>query len=158
MAQGDPRKWHMPGWRIEQKYSPGVLIGNWGEDRYTVSISCCCFYLRWCLYVLVIFFSYFLSLLSFFLSLYTARPSFEYYRQMYFVHSGLQDESLQVTISKLLGYTGVTNYRCTNCFWQATKQTILQKPINYILLIWSFILTMETNDICFKIKFNLLKT
>ena len=38
--------------------------------------------------------------LSFFLSLYTARPSFEYYRQVYFVHSGLQDESLQVTISK----------------------------------------------------------
>ena len=36
-----------------------------------------------------------------FLSLYTARPSFEYYRQVYFVHSGLQDESLQVTISKL---------------------------------------------------------
>ena len=40
-------------------------------------------------------------LFSFFLSLYTARPSFEYYRQVYFVHSGLQDESLQVTISKL---------------------------------------------------------
>ena len=37
----------------------------------------------------------------FFLSLYTARPSFQYYRQVYFVHSGLQDESLQVTISKL---------------------------------------------------------
>ena len=36
-----------------------------------------------------------------FLSLYTARPSFEYYRQVYFVHSGLPDESLQVTISKL---------------------------------------------------------
>ena len=36
-----------------------------------------------------------------FFSLYTARPSFEYYRQVYFVHSGLQDESLQVTISKL---------------------------------------------------------
>lgn len=36
MAQGDPRKWHMPGWRIEQKYSPGVLIGNWDEDRYAV--------------------------------------------------------------------------------------------------------------------------
>lgn len=35
MAQGDPRKWNMPGWRIEQKFSPGVLIGNWGEDRYT---------------------------------------------------------------------------------------------------------------------------
>lgn len=39
MAQGDPRKWHMPGWRIEQKYSPGVLIGNWGEDRYTFTRS-----------------------------------------------------------------------------------------------------------------------
>ena len=39
--------------------------------------------------------------LSSFLSLYTARPSFEYYRQVNFVHSGLQDESLQVTISKL---------------------------------------------------------
>ena len=38
---------------------------------------------------------------SFFLSLYTARPSYEYYQQVYFVHSGLQDESLQVTISKL---------------------------------------------------------
>ena len=38
---------------------------------------------------------------TFFLSLYTARPSFEYYRQVYLVHSGLQDESLQVTISKL---------------------------------------------------------
>ena len=37
-----------------------------------------------------------------FLSLCTARPSFEYYQQVYFVHSGLQDESLQVTISKLL--------------------------------------------------------
>ena len=36
-----------------------------------------------------------------FLSLYTARASFEYYRQVYFVHSRLQDESLQVTISKL---------------------------------------------------------
>ena len=37
----------------------------------------------------------------FFLSLYTARPSSEYYRHVYFVHPGLQDESLQVTISKL---------------------------------------------------------
>ena len=44
---------------------------------------------------------------SFFLSLYTARPSFEFYRQVYFEHSGLQDESLQVTISKLvLGHFG----------------------------------------------------
>ena len=42
-----------------------------------------------------------LNLLFFFLSLYTARPSFEYYRQVYFVHSRLQDESLQVAISKL---------------------------------------------------------
>ena len=38
----------------------------------------------------------------FFLFLYTARPSFEYYQQVYFTHCGLQDESLQVTISKLL--------------------------------------------------------
>lgn len=39
MAQGDPMKWHMPGWRIEQRFAPGVLIGNWGEERYTVSFS-----------------------------------------------------------------------------------------------------------------------
>ena len=38
----------------------------------------------------------------FFLTLYTARPSFKYYRQVYFVHSGLQDESLQVTQNMLL--------------------------------------------------------
>lgn len=37
MAQGDPMKWHMPGWRIEQRFAPGVLIGNWSEERYTVS-------------------------------------------------------------------------------------------------------------------------
>lgn len=41
MAQGDPRKWNMPGWRIEQKFSPGVLIGNWGEDRYTFTRGDC---------------------------------------------------------------------------------------------------------------------
>lgn len=29
---GDP-KWQLPGWRIEQKYATGVLIGNWDEDR-----------------------------------------------------------------------------------------------------------------------------
>ena len=22
------------GWRIEQKYAPGVLIGNWSESRH----------------------------------------------------------------------------------------------------------------------------
>ncbi|XP_050412082.1 cilia- and flagella-associated protein 107 [Patella vulgata] len=33
MAQGDPKKWSMPGWRIEQRFSPGVLIGNWSEER-----------------------------------------------------------------------------------------------------------------------------
>lgn len=37
MAQGDPQKWNLPGWRIEQRFAPGVLIGNWGEERYTVS-------------------------------------------------------------------------------------------------------------------------
>ena len=51
-------------------------------------------------------------------------------------------------------YTGVTNYRCTNCI----KQTLLQTPINYVLFNYLFIPSMETNDICFKIKLNLLKT
>ena len=26
-------KWQPSGWRIQQKYSNGVLIGNWLEDR-----------------------------------------------------------------------------------------------------------------------------
>ena len=29
-------KWKLPGWKIEQKYSPGILIGNWSEDRLEV--------------------------------------------------------------------------------------------------------------------------
>jgi len=33
MAQADPAKWTMPGWRIEQRYANGVLIGNWNEER-----------------------------------------------------------------------------------------------------------------------------
>ena len=37
MAQADPMKWSLPGWRIEQKYANGVLIGNWNEARKTVS-------------------------------------------------------------------------------------------------------------------------
>ena len=41
----------------------------------------------------------------FFLSLYTARPSFEYYRKVYFVHSGLQDESLQGTRVRVPPFT-----------------------------------------------------
>ena len=53
-------------------------------------------------------------------------------------------------------YTGVTNYRCTYCLRQSLKQTILQKPINNILFN-RFNPSMLTNDICFKIKFNLLK-
>ena len=36
MAQGDPDKWNMSGWRIEQKYSTKVLIGNWQEERLKV--------------------------------------------------------------------------------------------------------------------------
>ncbi|XP_066547252.1 cilia- and flagella-associated protein 107 [Amia ocellicauda] len=32
-AQSDPHKWKMPGWRIEQKYSNKVLLGNWVEER-----------------------------------------------------------------------------------------------------------------------------
>ena len=44
-----------------------------------------------------------LLLLSFFLSLsiYCLALAFEHYRQVYIVHSGLQNESLQATISKL---------------------------------------------------------
>ena len=34
------QKWNLPGWRIEQRFSPGVLISNWGEDRYNVSCRC----------------------------------------------------------------------------------------------------------------------
>lgn len=37
-------KWELPGWRIEQKYCQGVLIGNWSEDRLgkvrTYSLDC----------------------------------------------------------------------------------------------------------------------
>jgi len=35
MSHDDPNKWSLPGWRIEQRFSQGVLIGNWGEERYT---------------------------------------------------------------------------------------------------------------------------
>jgi hypothetical protein len=34
MAQADPMKWSLPGWRIEQRYAQGVLIGNWSEERH----------------------------------------------------------------------------------------------------------------------------
>ena len=34
-------------------------------------------------------------------SIYCLALAFEHYRQVYILHSGLQDESLQVTISKL---------------------------------------------------------
>ena len=30
-------KWEHPGWRIEQSFAPGVLIGNWAEEQYKVS-------------------------------------------------------------------------------------------------------------------------
>ncbi|XP_065842568.1 cilia- and flagella-associated protein 107-like [Oscarella lobularis] len=32
-ARADQQKWHQPGWRIEQRYTKGVLIGNWFEDQ-----------------------------------------------------------------------------------------------------------------------------
>lgn len=32
-AQGDPLKWELPGWRIEQRFSKKTLIGNWCEER-----------------------------------------------------------------------------------------------------------------------------
>ena len=59
---------------------------------------------------------------------------------------------------RLFKYTGVTNYRCTYCLRQSIKHTILQKPINNVLFNYLFIPSMKTNDISFKIKFNLLKT
>lgn len=31
-------KWKQPGWRIEQKYSNKVLVGNWAEERVEVSL------------------------------------------------------------------------------------------------------------------------
>ena len=43
-------------------------------------------------------------------------------------------ENLSSEVCEQQRYTGVTNYRCTNCLRQAIKQTILEKPINYILL------------------------
>ena len=50
MNLGGP-KWQMPGWRIEQKYCTGVLIGNWSEDRLgKVSY---CVYTCTCVYVLL---------------------------------------------------------------------------------------------------------
>ena len=36
-AQGDPMKWKMPGWRIEQRFSNKTLIGNWCEEVKLVS-------------------------------------------------------------------------------------------------------------------------
>ncbi|KAI1890568.1 hypothetical protein AGOR_G00155020 [Albula goreensis] len=33
-------KWTKPGWRIEQKYSSKVLIGNWAEDRLQFTRDC----------------------------------------------------------------------------------------------------------------------
>ena len=87
------------------------------------------------------------SYYPFILSLYTARPSFEYYPQVYFVHSGLQDESLQVTISKLpygsltctggdfpcTGYIQLTSRsegRCTNL--ESSLQMTLEKACSVI--------------------------
>jgi len=34
-TQGDPLKWGLPGWRIEQAFSKKTLIGNWCEERNT---------------------------------------------------------------------------------------------------------------------------
>ena len=55
-------------------------------------------------------------------------------------------------------YTGVTKYRCTYCLRQSIKQAISQKLINHVLFNQLFFPSMETSDICFKTKLNLLKT
>ena len=94
------------GWQYSSQHSAmesPVHCGNPKDNRQTIDT---------CIPVVqALFFSLidilsggissFSIIIAFFLSLYTARPSFEYYRQVYFVHSGLKDESLQVTISKL---------------------------------------------------------
>ena len=67
-------------------------------------------------------------------------------------------ESLLPVYTHSEQYTGVTNYRCTYCLRQSIKQAILQKPINNVLFNYLFIPSMKTNNICFKIKFDLLKT
>ena len=36
LSSSASKKWQQPGWRIEQRYSQGVLVGNWAEDRYKV--------------------------------------------------------------------------------------------------------------------------
>ena len=41
---------------------------------------------------------------------------------------------------------------------QSIKETILQKPINNVMFNYLLIPSIKTNNICFKIKFNLLKT
>ena len=75
------------------------------------------------------------------------------------IHTGTKSYSIfgMVELNCTM-YTGATNYRCTYCLRQSLKQTILQKPINNVLFNYLFIPSMKTNDICFKIKFNLLKT
>jgi len=35
-VHGDPKKWEMPGWRIERKYCDKVLIHNWYEHQLQV--------------------------------------------------------------------------------------------------------------------------
>ncbi|XP_062505522.1 cilia- and flagella-associated protein 107-like [Corticium candelabrum] len=37
----DKDKWHAPGWRNEQRYSNGVLIGNWSEERHEFKKGSC---------------------------------------------------------------------------------------------------------------------
>ena len=51
------------------------------------------------------------------------------------LHSGQVKNFYLLVLGQVqMYYTGVTNYRCTSCLRQAIKQTILQKPMNYILL------------------------
>ena len=71
------------------------LWNSWGEEFFMTSLNVC---------LSVIgrlgFFSNMWIFLSFFFYILPG-ARFEHYRQVYIVHSGLQDESLQVTISKL---------------------------------------------------------
>ena len=59
-AQGDPRKWTLPGWRIEQKYTDQTLVGNWYEQRKAV---CTFLYHKFCLCIITIFFECYMFVL-----------------------------------------------------------------------------------------------
>ena len=72
----------------------------------------------------------FFFFLSFFLSLYTARPSFEYYRQVYFVHSGfiMIDDTTVKLLSLKRQKIGMIHIYCFQPKHMATYVVGARKP------------------------------